>query len=216
MSFPDDDYSDLTQESQLYCGNLEGRELQSDELDCESPSYGSDSDTFPVVPPDHLHDPALEAQLALESAATAVYISGVCINNGKKNARGGAGVWFGDGHPSNLSVPLHDEKRTTPRAQLYAMLRALQSVPRDQPLHVFSDSTYAIGVCDTWRKAWKDNLGRRSNNRAPLNRDLVDALGRELELRAATVTKFSFVYGFRGNYGNDSATKLAYRAVKLR
>merc|ERR1719319_169155 len=43
---------------------------------------------------------------------TEVYTDGACSNNGRSNASAGVGVWWGHGHPMNVSEPVGGDKQT--------------------------------------------------------------------------------------------------------
>ena len=71
-----------------------------------------------------------------------VYTDGACTKNGKVGARGGIGVYFGPDDPRNLSEPLRHERQTNQLAEVMAAVRALETAPRDIPLHIITDSEY--------------------------------------------------------------------------
>ncbi|TKR77050.1 hypothetical protein L596_018098 [Steinernema carpocapsae] len=53
-----------------------------------------------------------------------VYTDGACSSNGRKNARAGYGVYWGDDHPDNVSKPLEGSVATNNRAELQAVVVA--------------------------------------------------------------------------------------------
>lgn len=55
-----------------------------------------------------------------------VYTDGACSENGKHGATGGIGVFFGPGDPRNISEPLAGDYPTNNRAEITAVLRALE------------------------------------------------------------------------------------------
>lgn len=134
-------------------------------------------------------------------APTVVYTDGACPNNQDKHkARAGVGVWFNDGDVRNVSEPLPG-KATNQRAELMAVIRALEQEPAED-LHIYSDSEYVVlGVKyrltgwarDSFRKVDNDDLWRRLHVALQENRNI------ELE----------HVDGHSGNVGNEAADKLA-------
>ena len=86
-------------------------------------------------------------------------------------------------------------------AELTAILRALHEVPPDQPLVVYTDSQYAIGVLT---KGWK----------AKANKELIEGI-RE-ELRGHTNVRFVYVPGHAGVPMNERADELAREAIRTR
>lgn len=139
-----------------------------------------------------------------------IYTDGSCIpQSDKVNRRAGIGVWFDMGHPDNLSEPLPGEKQTSARAELYAVVRALEKAEKyvGRPIVLHSDSAYA--VLEVQRilnpKAHKKIEGER------LNGDLIKRLDRLITLRKAG-TRILKVRGHSGHFGNGEADKLANAA----
>ena len=55
---------------------------------------------------------------------TKVYTDGSCVGNGKRGAKAGCGVFFGDNDPRNLSIPLPFKagyQPTNQRAEIYVI-----------------------------------------------------------------------------------------------
>ncbi|CAG8793802.1 7698_t:CDS:1, partial [Gigaspora rosea] len=67
-----------------------------------------------------------------ETSKLKVWTDRYCENNGKKNALGSIGVFFGNNDPRNLSERLPGERQTNNRAELYAAIRALEIVDDEQ------------------------------------------------------------------------------------
>lgn len=66
-----------------------------------------------------------------ESNAAVVYTDGACVNNGKKGAVGGIGVYWGPDSPHNVAEPLTGVQ-TNNRAEYKAVYTALQQVGDSQ------------------------------------------------------------------------------------
>jgi ribonuclease HI len=58
--------------------------------------------------------------------ALVLYTDGACSGNGTANARAGYGVFFGSKDPRNVAAPLEGELQTNNRAELQAILVAVQ------------------------------------------------------------------------------------------
>lgn len=69
-----------------------------------------------------------------------VYTDGSCFGNGMAGCKAGYGVFWGDNHPDNLSEPLDRGPPTNNRAELTAVIRALEQV------HIFCCST-SLAFC---------------------------------------------------------------------
>jgi ribonuclease HI len=86
-------------------------------------------------------------------------------------------------------------------AELTAILRVVEATPKDKPLLVHTDSSYAIGVL---QKNWK----------AKANQELVARIRDVLAVRANV--RLSYVPGHAGVPMNERADELAVEAVKTR
>lgn len=102
-----------------------------------------------------------------------VWTDGACINNGLPNAKAGVGVYFGLNSQYNICSPLEiSTAPTSHKAELYALLRAMQVILKDIVptrsilvsgdsdkkhfrLILVTDSSYAVEcMCKHW-KNWK-------------------------------------------------------------
>jgi ribonuclease HI len=74
-----------------------------------------------------------------------VYTDGGCLNNGKRNAAAGIGIFFGVGDPRNVSRRI-EGKQTNNTAELTAILEAYPLIESDmeKQITIVSDSEYAI------------------------------------------------------------------------
>ncbi|KAF5341050.1 hypothetical protein D9611_006157 [Ephemerocybe angulata] len=136
-----------------------------------------------------------------ETSPIHIYVDGSGIDNGTSRARAGSGVFFGPGSKKNLAVRVPDEQ-TNGRAEVYAILRALQATHRHQTLVIYSDSEYVIGMVTTWA-ARKAAIGWQVTNG-----DILRDIAGLLEERPAAVT-FKKVKAHSGNAHNDAADALA-------
>jgi len=146
-----------------------------------------------------------------------VYTDGSCINNGKKDARAGIGVFFSQGDPRNVSRRV-DGKQTNNTAELTAILVALDilknEIDEGRRIVVYTDSEYAI-KCFT-------SYGRRLQSMGFLTRDPVP----NLELIKEGLNKIKsnvFFQHIRSHTGkqdihslnNEEADKLANKAIGI-
>jgi ribonuclease HI len=86
-------------------------------------------------------------------------------------------------------------------AELMAILRVIEATPKDSPLLVHTDSSYAIGVL---QKGWK----------AKANQELIARIKKALAARGNV--RLSYVPGHSGVPMNERADELAVEAVKTR
>lgn len=110
-----------------------------------------------------------------------------------QNGHAGAGVFFGDDDPRNISIKVPG-KPTNQRAEIYAVIVALRST--SGPIHIKTDSKYTIN-CATG--VWSIKV----------NQDLFSELK---ELMKNRKVKFTHVYGHTGIHGNEMADRLAFAA----
>ena len=167
-----------------------------------------------------------------------IHTDGSSLGNGKAGAFAGIGVYFGPNderymaHPPtpvtqrpssryestakfvisrNVSEALPGTRQTNQRAELTAVLRALELVPRNRDCQIITDSQYAINCCTTWFINWRQNNWKTSSGKPVENKDLVEnILGRiEERQRLGVKTEFEWIKGHAQNEGNVAADKLA-------
>lgn len=118
-----------------------------------------------------------------EAAPIRIYTDGSSLANGQVGAIGGVGVYFGPGDKRNISEGLSGTKQTNQRAELTAILRALEIAPRDRKIVILSDSNYAINCTNVWYLNWRRNGWLNASRKPVENRDLVQKVIDVLEER---------------------------------
>lgn len=82
-----------------------------------------------------------------------VYTDGSCINNGKKNAKAGIGIFFAENDPRNVSKIVNG-KQTNNVAELTAILVAIDILKKEidegKRIIIYTDSEYAIKCFTTY------------------------------------------------------------------
>ncbi|KAJ3943793.1 uncharacterized protein N0V96_006726 [Colletotrichum fioriniae] len=144
-----------------------------------------------------------------------IYIDGASAGNGTPSARAGVGVYFGPNDARNISEPLEGESQTNQRAELTAVLRALEYTSVTQDVQIWTDSEYAKNCvtrdCQKWMangwKTWKGPVK---------NQDLIKAIIDHLKRReaAGTITSINWVRAHTAkrdptSVGNKAADELA-------
>ena len=125
-----------------------------------------------------------------------VQTDGCYENNRKKDARAGVGIYQSEKNPFNISERLPGNLQTNNRAEIFAVIRAIEtSIEKDKCLVIYTDSIYVINCHGT--KNPKKNL------------DLVMRMNDLINERKGKVV-FKYVRGHYGNEGNEQADKLAY------
>ncbi|KAH7101974.1 ribonuclease H-like domain-containing protein [Auriculariales sp. MPI-PUGE-AT-0066] len=149
-----------------------------------------------------------------------VYVDGACSNNQDKEfAQAGAGVWWADGDPRNVSERCPGAQ-TNNRGELLAIIRVLETAS-NQPgskLLILTDSFYSINCTGNWLPKWikaspdpdqwKSADGRRVKN-ARMVYYAVKLLHRRQKLCGENSIKICHVLGHSDDKGNDRADELA-------
>ncbi|KAK4698018.1 ribonuclease HI, partial [Lecanoromycetidae sp. Uapishka_2] len=140
-----------------------------------------------------------------------IYTDGSSLGNGTAGAFAGVGVYFGPNNPLNVSETLPGTRHTNQRAELSAILRALEIAPRNRDVVIITDSKYAIDCVTNWFMGWRKNNWKTAAGKAVENRDIVENVLSKIEerekLRART--KFEWIKGHANQPGNVEADRLA-------
>ncbi|KAI5281880.1 hypothetical protein KEM52_003840, partial [Ascosphaera acerosa] len=145
-----------------------------------------------------------------------IYTDGSSLANGKAGAVAGVGVFFGPGDARNVSEPLDGPRQTNQRAELTAVLRALDIAPRTRPVRIVTDSQYAIKCVTVWFGKWRSNGWRNAAGKPVENKDLITAVIARIEERESlgSRTLFEWVKGHNADPGNEAADQLAVMGAK--
>jgi ribonuclease HI len=107
-----------------------------------------------------------------------IFTDGACSNNGKPTASGGCGVYFPNKEFQDVSQPFTKSPITNNRAELYAILSALNKLEniKYNTVTINSDSKYAINCVTIWYKKWEKNGFVGSNKKPVENLDIIDEI----------------------------------------
>tara|TARA_Y100000589_G_C27186853_1_gene643069 strand:+ start:2337 stop:3101 length:765 start_codon:yes stop_codon:yes gene_type:complete len=156
-----------------------------------------------------------------------VFTDGSTINNGKKNAIGGMGIYFPDNNYPNLSEKYQGDIPTNQKCELIAILKSLQIIAKKTPntndfnITVFTDSEYSISCFTKYINNWINNGWKLVSGKPVKNRKLIENIHNFSK-------KFNFVqyihvkahkdppidknsYQYKLWFGNDMADKLAVK-----
>lgn len=140
-----------------------------------------------------------------QSSKIILYTDGSCRYNGSPNAIGGYGIYS----PTNPDLTSYgpisrDQTPTNQRAELIAILTAIDSVPHGSHIQIITDSMYSINCITNWSIKWE----RRGWNVDKANLDLIKSIIYTTRSKRLSI-EYNHVLGHRGDYGNEEADRLA-------
>lgn len=145
-----------------------------------------------------------------------VYTDGAASSNGKgAAAKAGWGVYFPQYNHLSESGRLDGPEQTNNRAELMAIIRAIQLNPDpNAQLRIFTDSKYCINCLNEWQFKWRKNAWKRGKDEDVKNKDLIRLC--EFEIRKCAKRPFIlYVKGHSTNQGNEEADRLAVLGAKM-
>lgn len=115
-----------------------------------------------------------------------------------------------------MSEPLKGSRQTNQRAELTAILRALEIAPRHRDVTIFTDSRYAIDCVTVWFINWRRNNWKTASNKPVENKDLIEAILVKIEERTELKVKtlFEWLKGHNRDPGNEAADRLAVEGAR--
>lgn len=157
----------------------------------------------------------------LEKDIIYVYTDGSCINNGKKNALAGLGVYFSENDSRNISKKVIG-KQTNNTAELSAIIEAYyileNEIKEGKKIAICSDSKISIGWCTTTGRKYESQKWTKKDGKIP-NLQLIQKayylFKNKPNIRFMKV-KAHTGGNDRHSIGNDGADKLANKAIGLK
>lgn len=116
-----------------------------------------------------------------------VFTDGACLNNGKKNATAGIGIYFPNGELKEISKKFTKEPITNQRAELGAILTAVQLIDlyglyqMYDKVVIFTDSMYSINCLTEWINKWIQNGWKNSKKNIVENQDLIKKIHKYIQ-----------------------------------
>jgi ribonuclease HI len=117
-----------------------------------------------------------------------------------------------------VSEPLKGSRQTNQRAELTAIVRALDIAPRHRDVTIYTDSKYAINCVTVWCFNWQRNNWMTSDSKPVENKDLIRDIIAKMDERTLLKVKtlFEWVKGHNRDPGNEAADLLARNGATKR
>lgn len=106
-----------------------------------------------------------------------------------------------------------EEDTTNNRMELRAAIEGLRALRRPCTVHLYTDSTYVKNGIEQWLPNWKRRGWKTAGKKPVRNRDLWEALDREVSRHDIV---WHWVKGHAGNAGNECADALANEGIPRR
>lgn len=160
-----------------------------------------------------------------------IFTDGSTINNGKKNASGGIGVYFGKNDERNISKKVIYSKKSVTNniCELLAIKLGIEKILettsneklKTTNIIIYSDSEYSINCITKWSKNWEKNNWKGSNGKPVKNKELIKY---NYDYYKKYKIKFKHIRShtkaptdtakYKLWYGNEMADKLARNAAE--
>ncbi len=135
-----------------------------------------------------------------------IYTDGACSGNPGPGGWGALLMW--NGHEKELSGG--EAETTNNRMELTAAIKALESLKKPIPVHLYTDSQYLRKGVLEWMAGWKAKGWKTASKKPVKNQDLWVRLD---TLLAQYDVSFFWVKGHAGDPGNERADELATEAI---
>jgi ribonuclease HI len=111
----------------------------------------------------------------------------------------------------NISEALKGSRQTNQRAELTAIVRALDIAPLNRDVTIYTDSRYSINCVTNWYKSWVRNKWMTAKNKPVENKDLIMDIRQKIDEREhlKSETYLVWVKGHADDEGNAAADRLA-------
>ena len=199
--------------------------INSENQNDKKENHQNNQEIVPIQKPEivPIQKPEIQkiSKLMSETKIVNVYCDGSTFNNGKKNASGGIGVYFGVNDKRNISEPFTRDIPTNQKTELYAMTKTLQILElmiKNDPsscyqFHIYSDNEYTINCITKWVPGWIKTNWKTKKSLPVKNVELIKTLY-GLYCKHRNQYHIHHVFGHTGkkdihSIGNDHADLLA-------
>lgn len=132
----------------------------------------------------------------------------IIFSDGSARGNPGPGGWgaifIGDETVTELGG--RESHTTNNRMELMAVISALESIPNEQEVTIYTDSAYVVNGITRWVKGWRKNSWKTSKKEDVLNKDLWQRL---TETTSHKVIDWKLIKGHSGTAGNERCDIIA-------
>lgn len=122
-------------------------------------------------------DSTISKNTNLDDKYTTIYTDGGCVGNGKKNAKGGIGIYNETDktvYSQKIVLDTFNTPVTNNICELFAIKTAIDMYAKStNSIKIFTDSMYSVNIFTKWAKNWKKNNWTKSDKKIILNLDLI-------------------------------------------
>ena len=132
----------------------------------------------------------------------------VIFTDGAARGNPGPGGWGAIILTPEIAVELggREGHTTNNRMELMAVISALESIPEDREITIYTDSAYVVSGITRWVIGWQKNKWRTSKKEEVLNKDLWERL---VEATAHKAIDWKIIKGHSGTPGNERCDVIA-------
>ncbi|XP_043462384.1 ribonuclease H1-like [Leptopilina heterotoma] len=194
------------------------------EENSDAPVFRASHSVFPSVPPqlppkipitqkETTDQPSTPCIPPMSSSYTDVYVDGACCDNGGIRPRAGIGVWFGPGHPLNVSQR-STGRQTNNASEIEAATTAIKKAKRAgiNQLRIKTDSKVLVQGIQEWVPKWQENDWKTNENKPVKNKSAYERLVKAMK---GLDVIWEHVPGHDGINGNENADRLAREGALL-
>jgi ribonuclease HI len=165
-------------------------------------------------------DDFVRIRFSIPTETQIIYTDGACPSNGTTSRRAGYGVYFGLKSPLNISARLPGRHQTNQRAELFAVLKALEVLHSHRDLKgrrnvvIFTDNMYVVNGLTNWAVKWERDGWQTTQRKEVVSKDLFKRAMEMMHILAVgegekIKVEIRHVPAHSGIVGNEEADQLA-------
>ena len=145
--------------------------------------------------------------MLIKKSNVVAYTDGACKGNPGIGGWGALLIYEG----FEKEIYGYEVNTTNNRMELMAAIKTLKTLNKKCDVIIYTDSKYLQNGINKWLLNWKSNGWKTSTKKEVKNKDLWEELDKLTNFHSVN---WNWVKGHNGNYGNETADKLANKAIK--